>query len=119
VVDYARVVKMNQTDDAVGLKEDLPLPDFFTLLADQALAPDPFDGATAKLSDDSLDRRVLPTLVNVPDEKARRRIEALVAYRRKHCDLALRLLESLGVEGDRPLGMVLEECSRAVGKQPP
>jgi spermidine synthase len=158
VVDYARVVQMNETDDAARLKAYLPIPDFFTLLADQALDPTAFDHALEQLRDqvgdrvgdlamrmlvssdyypyleyatpmgnalteaqeanerwiDRMDRRLLPPLINVPDEKARQRILVLAAHRRHRCDRALRLLKDLSVDGDRPLAMVLESCTRDI-----
>jgi spermidine synthase len=160
VVDYARVAQMNDTDGASNLKAYLPIPDFFTLLADQALDPTAFDGALEQLRNevgdrladvamrvlvssdtypyleyatpmgnaradaqeanerwiDLMDRRLLPPLVNVPDERARRRILVLAAHRRRRCDRALRLLEGMSVDGDRPLAMVLESCTRAVSR---
>ncbi|HVZ71434.1 MAG TPA: fused MFS/spermidine synthase [Polyangia bacterium] len=158
VVDYRRVEQMNATAAAAPLKDQLPAPDFFMLLADQALDPKAVDGALRELRDDFgdrvgdallphlvssdyfpyleyatplgsvlsdaqlanerwlelADRGALPPLVNVPDERARRRVLVLVAYRRRRFDRALRLLEGMNLDGDPVLEHVRASSARGV-----
>lgn len=65
---------------------------------------------------EGLDRRTLPPLVGVPDERALRRIKIMAAHRRNRCDRALRLLEGMNIAGDSSLELISQACARTVTK---
>jgi hypothetical protein len=63
---------------------------------------------------ESLGRRRLPRLVNVPDEAALRRVQALAAHARGNCDRALRLLGDGRGPEDEAARRLREDCERRV-----